>query len=556
MAAVATTAAPATSPDNNVAATQAANASYLAANPNALGTGSPNAGTSSTQPNFNSVSSENLQPSTPVSLPIPTPPNTTQANGLVAAGQQTSNSVQDYINALTPTQPTAVDQEQNTLLGQIASLTSEDTGKDQALLDAQQASGATADQASLTSLNNQLLTQTAQYNNEQANLGGNGSVETSAVLAAQNAGLTKARAADIGLTTAQIQAMQGNLTLAMNTAQEAVNAKYDTIEDNIKTSQAQLAAIQPMLDEEQKTQATAQAAYLQEQQEAVADQKDAETQINNVALQAASAGATPDVIAAISSAPDVISAIAAATPALGAAAAAKAQQQAFADNIQLQQLYISQGNLSLAQQKQAEEDNLTPANLISYAQEYAATGTAPAGAPTGSLGAISQIAGALPKAPGTIYDASTGVASPKISAETETSVSQLYNIINNILPQLSGNYTPATNSTGQQMISSVDDYNNTYSDLTTALTSLSTAGILKGSAATLISQIPDASHWYSSGIYTTQGKNQINNLTQTLTDSLNSYLSANNLAIAGFSDTDSASPADSTSNLAKFLTSP
>ena len=49
-------------------------------------------------------------------------------------------------------------------------------------------------------------------------------METSAVLAAQNAGLTKARAADIGVTTAQIQAKQGNLTLAMNTAQQAVDA--------------------------------------------------------------------------------------------------------------------------------------------------------------------------------------------------------------------------------------------------------------------------------------------------------------------------------------------
>ena len=358
----ATAPAAVSTPDNNIAATQSANASYVQANPNVFGSPS----STLPAPMGNTITSSQLQPTQPVSLPPPPPPNTSQANGLVASGQQTSKSVQDYINQLTP-QPTAADQQQQQLLNQISSLTGQDTGKDQALLDAQNTSGATADQASLTALNNQLLTQTAQYNNEQANLGGNNSVETSAVLAAQNAGLTKARAADIGLTTAQIQAMQGNLTLAMNTAQQAVNAKYSTIEDNIKTSQAQLAALQPILTGEQKTQALAQQQYLDDQKQAVADQKAAETQINSVALQAAAAGASQDVIAAIQQAPDVLSAINAAAPALGAKVANDLKQQQFQDAIALRtaandaaRVGIEQENANIALAK-LQQDNSTAA---------------------------------------------------------------------------------------------------------------------------------------------------------------------------------------------------
>jgi hypothetical protein len=315
------------------------------------------------QPNFNSVNSTNLTPATPVNIPPPvqSPDN---SGAILGGAQQTSKSVQDYVNQLTPTTQTPAEQQQQALLNQIAGLTSDGSGKDQALLDAQNASGATQDQADLTTLNNQLLTKTASYNQMQANLGGNNSVETSAVLAAQNAGLTKARAADIGITTAQIQAKQGDLTLAMNTAQQAVDAKYSTIEDNIKTSQAQLAAIQPMLSEDEKTQALAQQQVLQDQANAVAAQKETETQINNVALQAAQAGASPDVLAAIQNSTDVVSAIAAAAPALGAKVANDLKQQTFDNAIKLRtaandsaRVAIEQENANINLAKLQQDNN-------------------------------------------------------------------------------------------------------------------------------------------------------------------------------------------------------
>src|SRR5665213_1170625 len=176
------------------------------------------ASASSSTPNFNTINSGNLAPTTPVKTPIVTSPDT--SSSLAAGATQTVDQV---TKALTPA-PTALDNTQQSLLDSISSLTGQDSGKAQALVDAQGKSGATQDNADLTSLNNQLKTKTASYDQLQANLGGNGSVETSAVLAAQNAGLTKARAADLGVLTAQIQAKQGDLTLAMSTAKDAVDA--------------------------------------------------------------------------------------------------------------------------------------------------------------------------------------------------------------------------------------------------------------------------------------------------------------------------------------------
>ena len=204
---------------------------------------------------------------TPVTVPTVTSPDNSSA--LIGGAKATVDSV---TQALTPT-PTAEDNQQSSILNDISTLTGQDSGKAQAYLDAQQASGATQANADLTALNNKLKTMTAQYDQWQANLGGNGSVETSAVLAAQNAGLSKARAADIGMVTAQIQAKQGDLKLATNTAHQAVDARYSTIEDNIKTKLAQLQALQPKLDAQQKLQALAQQKILNDQATQVAEEK-------------------------------------------------------------------------------------------------------------------------------------------------------------------------------------------------------------------------------------------------------------------------------------------
>lgn len=499
-------------------------------------------------------------------IPVPTVQSPSNTSSIVAGAQQTVDQV---TQSLTPA-PTALDNQQQGLLNDISSLTGEDSGKDQALLNEQNANGATADQTALTSANNELNTKIASYNQLEANVGsGIGGLQASAAYNAQLAGLKTAAAADIGVTQAKITAAQGNLTLALSQAQSAIDARYSTIEDNIKTKQAQLAAIAPQLSAQQKTQALAQQTLLQQQSQQVQDAKDKETQINNVALQAASAGATPDILAAIQNAPDIISAIAAAAPALGVAATAKAQQQQFDNNITLQQLAISKAQEAISAETananiQEKLNESSPAALLQYAQQYQATGVMPQTAITDGLsGAVNAIAtgqgtkdgqAAIPLATGTIINSSTNVADPKLQPEQEQSINSALNIVQNILPELSKEFgvntsVSPTNVSGQATSDQLSGYQNTVVSLQAALTSLSNAGILKGTAADFQKLIPN-DVW---GLNTNAGNAQLTALGQDISEQLNEYLSTNNLSIVGFSSgTLPSSSPDSASNLSQF----
>jgi hypothetical protein len=285
-------------------------------------------------PNFNSISSTNLQSTPQVTLPTPPPPSG-NPNGLVSSVNATQPGLQNYISSLTPA-PTAADTQNQSILDSLSSLTGQDTGKSQFQLQQEQANGVPALQKSLTDLNGQITTGSAEYqqlvaqeNQNLANLGGNGSVETKAVLAAQHSGVTVAaeaqkasKAADLALLAAKAQATSGNINTALTLAKNATDAKYTPIEDNIKVKQAQLAAIQPMLDKEQKVTALAQQKTLQDQADATAQKKADETNIQQIAMQAAGNGASQGIITAITNATDPKVALALATPYL-----AKAQTQ-------------------------------------------------------------------------------------------------------------------------------------------------------------------------------------------------------------------------------------
>src|SRR6185369_17196654 len=120
----------------------------------------------------------------------------------------------------------------------------------------QQSGGVPDLQKQLTDLNGQMTVGNAEYqqliaqeNQNLANLGGNGSVETKAVLAAQQSGVTRAaeaqkaaKAADLALIAARAQAVSGNINTALTIAKNATDARYQPIEDSIKVKQAQLDA--------------------------------------------------------------------------------------------------------------------------------------------------------------------------------------------------------------------------------------------------------------------------------------------------------------------------
>lgn len=143
-----------------------------------------------------------------------------------------------------------------------------------------------------------------QYQKNIAALPGQGRGITTGIISGQTDRERRLAAADIGAETAILQAMQGNLTLAKQTAQDAIDLKYKPIEDEIAQKLKLLELNAPQMTAEEKKRADITAGILQEQQQQIADKKAVEANISNVLAEAAKNGATQDVLQSIKTAKD------------------------------------------------------------------------------------------------------------------------------------------------------------------------------------------------------------------------------------------------------------
>ena len=135
-----------------------------------------------------------------------------------------------------------------------------------------------------------------QYQKNIASLPGQGRGITTGIISGQTDRERRLAAADVGAETAILQAMQGNLTLAKQTAQDAIDLKYKPIEDEIAQKLQLLELNAPQMNAEEKKRADITAGILQEQQQQIADRKQTENDISNVLAEAAKNGATQDVL--------------------------------------------------------------------------------------------------------------------------------------------------------------------------------------------------------------------------------------------------------------------
>src|SRR5260221_1305233 len=112
----------------------------------------------SSTPSFSSLNSTNLQGGTQINMPPPVQSPDTSA-GIVAGAQQTllNNQNNPDINPA----PTPLENQQSDLLNTIATLTGQDTGKAQALLDQQGTLGVPGKQQDLVNAQNELAAKTA-----------------------------------------------------------------------------------------------------------------------------------------------------------------------------------------------------------------------------------------------------------------------------------------------------------------------------------------------------------------------------------------------------------
>ena len=97
--------------------------------------------------------------------------------------------------------------------------------------------------------------------------------KTKAQVQYEKVGTLNTKAAEISLLQAQGQALSGQLELAQETAQKAVDLKYEAIEDQIKVKQQQLEFLYKDLDRKDKVKADALQRQYEDQKAKIAEEK-------------------------------------------------------------------------------------------------------------------------------------------------------------------------------------------------------------------------------------------------------------------------------------------
>lgn len=217
----------------------------------------------------------------PLTLPQPTN-DVTQANATVAGANQTTKSLQDYMNMLEPPK-TALDQQNQALADRLSQLYGSDTGKAQETAKLEDTTGVNALKKQLADINAQILTQSAQYDKAFADAEKQPGM-LSSIVSGQQGAIRRSQAADIGLLQARALGMQGQVQAAQDAVTRAINLKYQGIEEEITAKEKQMALIAPMLTQQQQKVANAQQLMLQDQRDKIAEQKSIQTANANYAI--------------------------------------------------------------------------------------------------------------------------------------------------------------------------------------------------------------------------------------------------------------------------------
>lgn len=112
--------------------------------------------------------------------------------------------------------------------------------------------------------------------------------------------------------SAMLNAANGNLSTAQDQVDHAVKAQFDPLKAELAAQQAQLAALTPLMNAQEKKQAEVQAAQLQARQEAITKQQADQSKIYDVMLKASQYGADSTTLRNIQSATSPEAAITAA----------------------------------------------------------------------------------------------------------------------------------------------------------------------------------------------------------------------------------------------------
>jgi hypothetical protein len=335
--------------------------------------------------------------------------------------------------------------------------------------------------------------------------------------------------------SAMLNAANGNLSTAQDQVDAAVKAKFDPLKAQLAAQQAQLAAITPLLDMEQKKQAVKQTAALAERTRLLTKQEDDQKTIYQTMLTAAQNGADAVTLRTIQNASTPDEAIAAAGTSLGAKFRNDQTQQEFDNNIKLAQLAIDQ--------QKAKNDSAAatadPSQILAFAQQYASDGKIPAGLPKGTFGIVSQVAKELPKPEGTLVSNVTGIAPNNLSATQTDGIAALRDLQKKLDDAktlydsyhhglLAGIKNAVAPSQGEQQ------YQNLRSEIVDLLARARTgAAISATEEATYSAKLPG--NFNKSLFLGASGDTKIDSLKSSLSGKLDTTLQTHNVAIYGYS---------------------
>lgn len=197
---------------------------------------------------------------------------TKNADGSLTPTEIAGNFVQPINQAEQILKDTAVADTEAQLASQslsknILSLIPNLQGQTQELATQQRAAGLPAMRQNLQNINNQILTKTAELNQDEIRLAQSvQNIEDKPIAmefitgqqqsVARNAQIARAlKASEIGVLNATALGMQGNIALAEQTAKQAVETKYAPYKELLETYKLQLEALTPLLNADEKKQA-------------------------------------------------------------------------------------------------------------------------------------------------------------------------------------------------------------------------------------------------------------------------------------------------------------
>ncbi len=226
----------------------------------------------------------------------------------IAGVQSTIDSInEDIKTASDTTQVDKLEKERTGLEDKLVEALGQSAGEGQALAEAEAEAGLPESIKSLQDINLQLTQRSADFEKQFSSEEGRG--RTKAFVSGKQAQIRRQQAAEIGALSSVAQALQGNIGLAQQTAQRAVDLEFEPLEREIENIKTFLELNDVRFTRAEKKQATALAASISAREKALEEQKDEKNSIYELAISAAQNGADQKKINSILKARDITEAI-------------------------------------------------------------------------------------------------------------------------------------------------------------------------------------------------------------------------------------------------------